>query len=202
MRYDPERHHHKSNRLKGYDYSQDGMYYITICTRDRENLLSKIEINGGVGLAPTLNNAAKPILTRIGEIVDRNWTEIPDHFPNVVLDEYVIMPNHFHGILIIKSGDRENAVPERAPASDAPPLSLGSIIGSFKSRCVIDNLDYIKENGLEETGKIWQRNYHDQIIRNEDDLKRFRKYIRDNPKKWAKDENNTENTGNDRRKDS
>jgi len=132
---------------------------------------SKIEINGGVGLAPTLNNAAKPILTRIGEIVDYHWNEISNHFPNIVIDEYMIMPNHFHGILIIKSGDRENAVSERAPASDAPPLSLGSIIGSFKSRCVIDNLDYIKENDLEETGKIWQRNYHDQIIRNEDDLK-------------------------------
>ena len=97
MGYDPERHNRKSNRLKGYNYSQSGMYYITICTRDRHNLLLKIEINGGVGLAPTLNNAAKPILTRIGEIVDRNWREIPDHFPSVVLDEYVIMPNHFHG---------------------------------------------------------------------------------------------------------
>jgi len=98
--------------------------------------------------------------------VDRNWTEIPDHFPNIVLDEYVIMPKHFHGILIIKSGDIENAVPERAPASDAPPLTpvvsgverLGSIIGSFKSRCVVDHLKYIEDNGLKETGKIWQRN--------------------------------------------
>jgi len=202
MGYDPERHRRKSNRLKGYDYSQSGMYYITICTRDRENLLSKIEINGGVGLAPTLNNAAKSVLTRIGEIVDRNWTEIPDHFPNIVLDEYVIMPNHFHGILIVKSGDRENAVPERAPASDAPPLSLGSIIGSFKSRCVVENLKHIKENGLDETGKIWQRNYHDQIIRNEDDLKRFRKYIRDNPKNWLNDENNPEKIRNNHETDS
>ena len=66
MRYDPERHNRKSNRLKGYNYSQDGMYYITICTRDRQNLLSKIEINGGAGLAPAHDNTAKRILTRIG----------------------------------------------------------------------------------------------------------------------------------------
>ena len=62
MGYDPERHHRKSNRLKGYDYSQSGMYYITIYTRDRENLLSKIEINGGVGLAPTLNGVNRPAI--------------------------------------------------------------------------------------------------------------------------------------------
>ena len=198
MSCDPERHSRQSHRLKGYDYSQNGMYDITICTRSRENLLSKIENNGGVGLALTLSDAAKPNLTRIGEIVDRNWNEMPNHFPNVVLDEYVIMPNHFHGILVIKSGNNGIATCERAPASDAPPLSLGSIIGSFKSKCVVENLKYIEENGLDEIGKIWQRNYHDQIIRNEDDLKRFRKYIRDNPKNWPEDENNPENIGNDR----
>ena len=94
MGYDPERHDRKSNRLKGYDYSQKGMYYVTICTRDHKNLLAKIETNGGVGLASTLTETAKPILSRIGEIVDRNWKELPNQFINVVLDEYVIMPDH------------------------------------------------------------------------------------------------------------
>ena len=130
MGYIPEKYNRKSHRLKGYDYSQKGIYYITICTRDRENLLSKIEINGGAGLAPALNDAEKSILTRVSEILERNWNEIPTHFPNVVLDEYVIMPNHFHAILVINSGNKENSIYERAPASDAPPLLLGSIIGT------------------------------------------------------------------------
>jgi putative transposase len=190
MVYDPEKHDRRSYRLKGYDYFRTGMYYITICARDRENLLAKFDDNGGAGLAPALNEDAKPLLTRIGKIVDRNWNDLSNHFPDVVLDEYVIMPNHFHGILVIKSGNKEPATLERAPASDAPPLSSGSIIGSFKSRCVTENLRYIEENGLDETGKIWQRNYHDQIIRNELDLQRFRRYIRDNPGNWSKDENN------------
>ncbi len=202
MGYDPERHKRKSNRLKGYDYSQNGIYYITICTRDRKPLLVKIKDNGGVGLAPTLNDAATPVLTRIGEIIDRNWNELPNIFPNVDIDEYVIIPNHFHGILIIKSVNKEDAASERAPASDAPPLTLGSVIGSFKSRCVLDNLTCIKENKLDEIGKIWQRNYHDQIIRNENDLNRIRNYILDNPKNWLDDENNPENFGKDKEKDS
>jgi putative transposase len=173
MVYDPEKHNGRTHRLKGYDYSRKGIYFITICTRDRENLLAKFGNNGGAGLAPALNENAKPILTRMGEIVDRNWNDLSNHFPDIVLDEYVIMPDHFHGILIIKSGNKEPAAFERAPASDAPPLTLGTIIGSFKSRYVIDNLRYIEENGLDETGKIWQRNYHDQIIMNEVDLQRF-----------------------------
>lgn len=185
-------------RLKGYDYAQGGMYYVTICTRNRENLLEKMEINGGAGLASALKDAVKPILTRIGEIVDRTWNDLLNHFPDVVLDEYTVMPNHFHGILIINSGDNGDATFERAPASDAPPLTLSSIIGSFKSRCVVENIRYVVENGMEEIGEIWQRNYHDQIIRNEDDLNRFRRYIRENPEKWSEDENNLENIGNEK----
>ena len=69
MGYDPEKHSRKSNRLKGYDYAQEGMYYITICTRDREPILSTIENDGGAGLAPALNDSVKPVLTRIGAIV-------------------------------------------------------------------------------------------------------------------------------------
>ena len=192
MGYDPERHHRKSNRLLGYDYSRGGMYYVTICTRDRLPLLSKIENNGGTGLASVLNNAGPFTLTRVGEIVDRNWKEISTHYLNVAIDDYIIMPNHLHGILIFNSRDKNVANPERAPASDAPPLYLGSIIGVFKSRCVIENLKFIKKNGSDEIGKIWQKNYHDQIVRNEDDLERFRKYIRINPITWLDDENNLE----------
>jgi len=103
------------------------------------------------------------------------------------------MPNHFHGILVINNENKGDT----AFARVTPPLSLGSIIGSFKSRCVVEKLQYIEENVLDEIGKFWQRNYHDQIIRNEINLNRFRKYIQDNPKNWVKDENNPENRGND-----
>jgi len=107
----------------------------------------------------------------------------------------------FHGILIIKSVKEGESTTGRATARVAPPLRLGSIIGSFKSRCVIENLRYIRENGLatfhslkcaglDNIGKFWQRNYHDQIIRNEDDLDRFRKYIIENPDNWSDDEHN------------
>ncbi len=73
-------------------------------------------------------------------------------------------------------------------------MSLGTIIGTFKSRCVIENIRHIRKNGLDETGKIWQRNYYDQIIRNKTDLLKFRRYIRENATKWLKDENNLVNT--------
>jgi len=80
--------------LNGYNYSQEGKYYVTICTRGRKTPLSKIETNGRVGLASTLTETAKPILSRIGEIVDCNWKELPNQFTNVVIDEYVVMSNH------------------------------------------------------------------------------------------------------------
>ncbi len=122
---------------------------------------------------------------------------MPNHFPNVVLDEYVVMPNHIHRILIIQSGNKDATASKRVTARVTPPLFLGSIIGSFKSRCVVENLRHIRENGLDEIGKIWQRNYHDQIIRNEDDLYRFRIYIRENPERWLEDKNNPENMENE-----
>ncbi|MCD4654454.1 hypothetical protein K8T06_11040 [bacterium] len=99
MVYDLDRHQRKSSRLNGYNYSQEGMYYVTICTRGRKNLLAKIKTNGGVGLASTLAEKA-----------------IPTHFPNVEIDEYVIMPDHFHGILVIISENQDNAMRERATA--------------------------------------------------------------------------------------
>jgi len=128
MGYDPNIHSHKSIRLNGYDYSQGGMYYVTICTRDRRPFLSKIETNGGAGLASALDDAVTPTLSRIGEIIDRHWNAIPNKYPHVVLDEYVIMPNHIHGILIMHSDLMRIPSTSRATARVAPPLHLGSIL--------------------------------------------------------------------------
>ena len=89
MKYNPEKHHRRSVRLKGYDYSQVGAYFITICGCNRECFFGKIE-KGCVEFSP------------IGEIIEKFWFEIPNHFENVILGQFVIMPNHLHGTLIIE----------------------------------------------------------------------------------------------------
>ena len=136
----------------------------------------------GAGLAPAHDGFPNVQLTRVGKIIERNWIEIPTHYPNARIDEYVIMPNHLHGILIICQNQGNNSFKERATARVAP--TLGSIIGSFKSRCVVENLNFIKKNELNEIGKIWQRNYYEHVIRNDKELGEIRKYIRENPGKW------------------
>ncbi|MDA3939029.1 MAG: hypothetical protein PF693_06950 [Spirochaetia bacterium] len=236
MLYDPYYHHRRSIRLKGYDYSSEGYYFVTMCSLNRKNLFSYLPV--GAGLAPALqqelsnpsllanksrpnhinsvsgSNSSSLILTRIGEILDHQWKEIPANYKNVTLDEYVIMPNHFHGIIVIgtvpnelcsedeKSSRNRTSSSGRAPARGAPtrnekPISndsitLGSILGSFKSLCVNNNLNYIKEQKLNEKGKIWQRDYFDHIIRNKRELDRIRIYIKTNPYKWLKDTKNRE----------
>jgi putative transposase len=203
MLYDPYYHHRRSIRLKGYDYSSEGYYFVTMCSLNRKNLFSYLPV--GAGLAPALqqelsnpsllanksrpnhinsvsgSNSSSLILTRIGEILDHQWKEIPANYKNVTLDEYVIMPNHFHGIIVI------GTVP-----NELCSITLGSILGSFKSLCVNNNLNYIKEQKLNEKGKIWQRDYFDHIIRNKRELDRIRIYIKTNPYKWLKDTKNRE----------
>jgi len=88
MRYNPDIHHRRSIRLKGYDYSQDGVYFVTICTHNRECLFGKI-VDG------------KMCINEWGKIAERCWLETPQHYPNVSMDEFVIMPNHIHRIIIL-----------------------------------------------------------------------------------------------------
>jgi len=149
------------------------MYFVTICARNRECLFGGINNPYvGAGLAP-----AHIELTAIGQIIDIHWQDIPNQHRHVNIDEYIIMPNHIHGILII-----------RAAARAAP--TLGQVIGAFKSRCVIDYLKYIRHNNLNELAKIWQRNYYDHIIRNDKSLTKIRQYIINNPATWADDREN------------
>lgn len=196
MKFDPDKHHRRSIRLRGYDYSKSGAYFITICVKNRECILSEINKNVGAGLAPALrlNSVGKPIyvnrLTGIGGIVEKNWNEISDHYPHVRVDDYVIMPNHLHGVVVIESYTQSMFF-ERAGASPAP--TLGQIIGMFKSKCAIDYLKYIESNNLNIVGNLWQRNYYERIIRDENDLKRIREYIRNNPSSWDEDEENQAN---------
>jgi len=138
-------------------------------------------------------------LTPIGEIVDRNWRTLPERFPVISLDEYVIMPNHLHGIVFINESDkpefrdggkRVGARPTPTAPISPPTPTLGMIVGAFKSKSVKDVLAHIEENRLDMIGKIWQRNYFERVIRNERDLDNIRTYIKNNPANWAQDEEN------------
>ncbi len=150
----------QSIRLRDFDYSSANWYFVTICVQDRKSILGKV-VGDRTFLSPS------------GRIADRIWLNLTDKSDMVELDEYVVMPNHIHGIIGI-----------RATVKVAP--TLGQIIGAYKSRVFHECLQLakIKENFL---GKMWQRNYYEHIVRDENDLNRIRKYIHDNPPNWTKD---------------
>ena len=171
MRFDPERRHRRSIRLKGYDYSQPGAYFITICTQDRACLFG--DVMGG-----------EMRLNEYGHIVWRCLEEIPLHFPHAELDAFVVMPNHVHGIVILTV---QNGVFGKMEQFGKPvPGSIPTIVRSFKSATT----RHI--NALRGTpgAPVWQRNYYEHIIRNEESLNRIREYIVTNPMRWALDREN------------
>ena len=176
MKYDPEKHHRRSIRLKDYDYSQSGAYFITICTHNRECLFGEI-VNVGM------------ILNEFGKIAWEEWDNNAKIRKNLVQDEYVVMPNHVHGILFILDENDIGATRRVAPTERLSGLasgSIGAIIGQFKS-IVTKRVNSIRGTpGLD----IWQRNYHEHVIRDKDELLEIREYIANNPIRWAEDENN------------
>ncbi len=181
----------RSIRLAGYDYSQAGAYFVTICAQEEENVFGEIA-NGEMALNDT------------GKMVENNWNKLPQRFPNVALDEFVIMPNHIHGVIAIgapivgaQNGDvvgaRDNycgvdAMPDdRATTRVAP--TLGGIIGAFKSITTNEYIRNVKNKNRPPFNKhFWQRNYYEHVIRDENDLNRIREYIVNNPAKWFEDE--------------
>ncbi|GIV71404.1 transposase [Caldilinea sp.] len=187
MRYDPNRHHRRSIRLKGYDYTQPGAYFITICTHDRAHFFGAV-VNGVM----RLNDA--------GCIAAQCWRDIPVHFPHVQLDVFVIMPNHIHGVLWIVANDN-NAGTQNVGATHASPLpprgpvpqSVGAIIGQFKS-AVTKRINELRHTP---SAPIWQRNYYEHIIRDERALNAIRRYIQENPLRWHLDRENDQRTGSD-----
>jgi putative transposase len=182
MPYDPRRHHRRSIRLKGYDYTQAGAYFITICTQDRRRLFGEV-VNGRM----RLNDA--------GEIVRDEWFRTAALRPYVRLDddEFVAMPNHIHGIVRIV-GDvevRHHAEERRRRAvgeqfGKPVPGSVSTIIRAFKSATTRGI------NALRDTpgGVVWQRNYYEHVIRDEDALHRIQRYIIANPARWTFDRQN------------
>ena len=152
----------KSIRLKGYDYSQAGCYFITICVEDGHEILSQI-VGADDPVRPSLE------LTDIGKIIDDCWHKIDNVYENVHTDKYCIMPNHFHGIVII----------QETGGQGRPPLQ--KILQGFKSVTTRNCFKY----GFR---SIWQRSYYDEIIRSEEAYRNIWRYIDENPAKWAEDE--------------
>ena len=204
MSYNPNIHHRKSIRLKGYDYSQAGLYFITICCQDRAHLFGEIE-NGEM------------ILNEYGKIANQCWLEIPNHFPNAILHEHIIMPNHIHGIVELVGANQyspetmtknvsndgmknvsndgvnnvlygigannvlygigvNNDSPQRSPSK-----TIGSIVRGFK----IGVTKWMRQNT--NVYNVWQRNYYENIIRNENAYQRISQYIINNPQNWDND---------------
>jgi len=173
--------HRRSIRLAGHDYSSEAMYFVTVCTFDRVCSFGEI-VNGEVHL----NDA--------GRIVQTCWTAIPDHFAHVTLDEWVVMPNHVHGILAMANvatpvGARDTRATHASPlpggvrAWGPRPHSVGAIVGSFKSAVT----KRINEMRGTPGAVVWQRNYYDRIIADIEALDRMREYIANNPANWATD---------------
>ena len=156
----------KRVRLKNYDYRQSGYYFITICTYQKQKTLSTIERNGVCG-------NVKTILSPIGVIAERELLKIEAHYDNVKIDKYVIMPNHIH--LIVTITERINPFPTKK-------YDISNIIGKYKAAITrsVGNAFMHSEN-------IWQRSFHDHIIRDENDYRKIWNYIDSNPIKWQDD---------------
>ena len=191
MTFNPAIHHRQSIRLQEYDYASAGAYFVTLCAFQRECLFGEISFSVGAGSKPALSKPALSKTTQEGEpasmelndfgtLVDFTWHDLPNHNQNICLDMFVIMPNHVHGIIVIENG--------RAGLEPAPTLS--EIIRQFKTF----SSKRINQCRDSPGCPVWQRNYYERVIRNEQELVRAREYIVNNPMKWGLDKENPSNT--------
>jgi len=163
----------KINRLQNYDYSQNGYYFVTICEKNRKEFFGEITND-------------EMILNECGRIIDGQWLWLKDQYDYVKLDEYIVMPNHIHGILIIENKN-VNGRDRSRPVPTKKIKSLSELMGAFKTT----SSKLIHQTGLKNF--IWQRSFYDHIIRNNQSLNNIRAYVKNNPIKWAMDRNNQEN---------
>lgn len=185
MTYNPDIHHRRSIRLKGYDYSQSGLYFITMCTYKKEPLFGEI-VNGIIDL------------NEYGKIVKNEWLKTSEMRPSVELDEFIIMPDHIHGIIVITDdgcgrgtmGQRwdtmHRALTDATTEQFGKPTSntIPTIIRGFKA-AVTKQINIIRNTP---SVPVWQRNYYEHIIRNEESYIRISEYIKDNPLHWNQEE--------------
>lgn len=170
MKFDPQNHHRRSIRLKEYDYTQPGAYYITIVTHQREHLFGEIE-----------NGALK--LSKFGLVAKQQWEKLPKRFLNIRLGASIFMPNHMHGVIqIIESSRHAPTEAFQKPVSGSIP----TIVRSYKS-AVSYRINLMRgTDGV----PVWQRNYYEHVIRNHEDWDRIERYIEANPSQWAEDKEN------------
>ena len=198
MTYDPEKHHRRSIRLPQYDYTQSGVYFVTICTHERECVLGDV-VDGVM------------ILNDWGIIADRFWDEVSAHFRGVAIDAHVIMPNHVHAdIVIVQNPIRRGEVSSPALATTraaiqgggtppalattraaiqgggTPPLqpALGQIVAYYKYQTT-KAINLMRDMP---GAKFWQRNYWEHVIRNDAEMSRILEYIETNPARWSNDQ--------------
>ena len=173
-KYDPKKHHRSSIRLAGFDYSATGTYFVTIVAYQRECLFGEV-VDGEM------------VLTEFGKIVDETWQWLENQYSYVQSGTSIVMPNHFHGILVMDDDRRGGS--RTAPTKPIKRKPLGRLIGAFKTVSTKQiNLLHNTEGQV-----VWQRNYYEHIIRNDDDLNRIHRYIETNPSMWADDTENPAN---------
>lgn len=187
MKYDPSKHHRRSIRLKGYDYSQPGAYFVTICINQGLHTLGEIR-----------NSRMYP--SQPGQMVQKLWDELPLHYPGVAVDAFVLMPDHVHGIIIVQTvprclpnnsaGGTTGGLPlpsYRPSPSDraTQPMTLGDVVHRFKSLTTAKYRHGVMNLGWTPFPKrFWQRNYYESIIRDEQSWDKIRGYILNNPIGW------------------
>jgi REP-associated tyrosine transposase len=154
-------HNRHSVRLRDYDYRRAGAYFITVCVQDKRCVLSRI-----------VNDAV--MLDRAGRVVQSVWDSLPDRFPGLDVDAFVIMPSHVHGVIVLPDGGKG---------------PLGEVVRTFKAA----STRLIRTSGFPDFG--WQRSYYEHVIRGEDELERVRAYVVGNPARWETDRENPEGLG-------
>jgi len=160
----------RSIRVKGFDYSQDGAYYVTICTHRRECTLGSVK-----------GNAVQ--LTELGRAAEESWQDLPVRYPHLTLDALVVMPNHVHVILVIDGTECRGG-------GATPPLQSDPTLGQIVGYTKYQSTKRINERRGTPGERVWQRNYYEHIIRNDADLRRIREYIASNPLGWSEDPEN------------
>jgi REP element-mobilizing transposase RayT len=178
MKHDHHRPARRSIRLKEYDYADPGAYFVTICVSGKRFLFGRL-VRGQV------------VLNEYGQAVQACWLGLPDHYLNMELDAFVVMPNHVHGIFII-TDVRAGLRPARKGAASKRP-ALPEIVRAFKAFCS----RRINEMRGTRGARVWQRNYYEHVIRDEQSLNRVREYIVANPERWDLDRENPERRGED-----
>lgn len=189
-KFDAQKHHRRSIRLPNYDYTQIGAYYITIVTHNREMVFGEV-IDGEMELS------------NLGQIAQREWERLSKRFKHIELGAFVVMPDHVHGIIIIRSGEvtADSAIqdnpqtPRRAPTGAIANIeqfgkpvsgSIPTIVRSYKSAVAL-RINYARPGN---STPVWQRNYYEHVIRNERDMQSKWNYIESNPANWENDDEN------------